>query len=146
MAVEPVDAPTGLLDALGVASPLFVGHSRRSYFVRVELEAMLRGVSPDFAALARVPDTEGVIVTALSDAPEYDFVSRFFAPAIGINEDPVTGSAHCRLAPYWAAETGRESLTGYQASARGGTVRVRVDGSRVQLSGQAVTVLRGELV
>jgi len=90
-------------------------------------------------------ETRGVIVTAPSASPGYDFVSRFFAPQSGVPEDPVTGSAHCALAPYWCEKLGKTSLTGYQASARGGIVRVRIDGQRVRLAGQAVTVLRGEL-
>jgi predicted PhzF superfamily epimerase YddE/YHI9 len=86
----------------------------------------------------------GVIVTARG--AEYDFVSRFFAPGSGIDEDPVTGSAHTALAPYWGAKLGRSEMTGFQASARGGVVRVRVEGDRVILGGQAVTVLRGDLL
>jgi predicted PhzF superfamily epimerase YddE/YHI9 len=88
----------------------------------------------------------GVIVTARGDEPGIDFISRFFAPAAGVNEDPVTGSAHCALAPYWAGKLGRTSLTGYQASRRGGVVRVEVKNDRVLLGGKAVTVLRGELL
>jgi len=91
-------------------------------------------------------DARGVIVTAPSDDARYDFVSRFFAPAVGVPEDPVTGSAHCCLAPFWAERLNRNELVGYQASARGGEVRVRHEGSRVMLTGQAVTVMRGELV
>jgi PhzF family phenazine biosynthesis protein len=87
----------------------------------------------------------GVIVTARSDGPEFDFVSRFFAPGAGVDEDPVTGSAHCALAPYWAAKLGKTEMTGYQASERGGVVRVSLEGDRVKLAGHAVTVLRGEL-
>ena len=87
-----------------------------------------------------------MIVTAASDERDVDFVSRFFGPQSGVAEDPVTGSAHCALAPYWAARLGRNPLVGYQASARGGTVRVRMAGARVELTGGAVTVLRGELV
>jgi predicted PhzF superfamily epimerase YddE/YHI9 len=90
--------------------------------------------------------TRGVIVTSRSASPESDFVSRFFAPAAGIPEDPVTGSAHCCLGPYWAERLGKDELVGYQASARGGIVRVRLAGDRVKLLGQAVTVIRGELV
>ena len=98
------------------------------------------------AASAAVYFMRGVIVTARSDTPHYDFVSRFFAPGAGIDEDPVTGSAHCCLGPFWAARLGKTDLVGYQASARGGVVRVRLEGERVKLGGQAVTVLRGELV
>ena len=88
----------------------------------------------------------GVIVTSLSDSPEYDFVSRFFAPGSGVDEDPVTGSAHCCLGPFWANRLDKKELTAYQASERGGVVRVRTDGDRVHLGGQAVTVMRGELL
>jgi predicted PhzF superfamily epimerase YddE/YHI9 len=87
----------------------------------------------------------GIIVTSRSDSPEYDFVSRFFAPGSGIDEDPVTGSAHCCLGPYWAGRLGKTEFVAYQASARGGIVRVRLHGDRVVLGGKAVTVLRGEL-
>ncbi|MGH7555970.1 MAG: PhzF family phenazine biosynthesis protein, partial [Longimicrobiales bacterium] len=88
----------------------------------------------------------GVIVTSRAEAEDYDFVSRFFAPGAGVDEDPVTGSAHCCLAPYWSERLGKDELVGYQASARGGRVGVRCRGERVFLSGQAVTVLRGELI
>jgi predicted PhzF superfamily epimerase YddE/YHI9 len=91
-------------------------------------------------------NARGVIVTARSDEPRYDFISRFFAPQSGVDEDPVTGSAHCALAPYWAGKLGKTDLLAYQASPRGGVVRVSVRGERVLLSGQAVTVLRGELI
>jgi predicted PhzF superfamily epimerase YddE/YHI9 len=89
--------------------------------------------------------SRGVIVTAAAGSDGYDFVSRYFAPAAGIDEDPVTGSAHCTLSPFWAPRLGREDLTGFQASARGGLVQVRPDGDRVRLGGQAITVVRGEL-
>jgi predicted PhzF superfamily epimerase YddE/YHI9 len=113
--------------------------------VAVDSEATVRALAPDLAALARLP-VRGVIVTGRAESPGYDFVSRFFAPGAGIPEDPVTGSAHCALAPYWAGKLGRSELVGYQASARGGVVRVRVAGDRVQLGGEAVTVMRGELL
>ena len=111
----------------------------------MESEAILRGLAPDLGLLARLP-VRGVIVTARSSGAEQDFVSRFFAPAAGVPEDPVTGSAHCALAPYWGAKLGRSELLGYQASARGGFVRVRLAGDRVLLGGHAVTVMRGELL
>jgi predicted PhzF superfamily epimerase YddE/YHI9 len=98
---------------------------------------------PDFALLGQYP-VRGVIVTARSDDPDYDFVSRFFAPRAGVPEDPVTGSAHCCLGPYWSERLGKRDLVGYQASARGGTVRVGLRGNRVELGGQAVIVLSGE--
>jgi len=85
-------------------------------------------------------------VTSPSSSPGFDFVSRFFAPGSGIDEDPVTGSSHCALAPYWGERLGKSEMVGYQTSARGGVVRVRLDGDRVKLAGQAITVLRGELV
>jgi predicted PhzF superfamily epimerase YddE/YHI9 len=121
-----------------------VGRSRFDYLLEVDGEEIVRGCKPNFDALARV-DARGIIVTSRAAASSYDFVSRFFAPRSGVNEDPVTGSAHCALAPYWTAKLGRTELTGYQASARGGTVQVRLQNDRVILGGQAVTVLRGEL-
>ena len=105
----------------------------------------MRELQPNIAQLAAIP-ARGIIVTSRARTPGYDFVSRFFAPRVGVPEDPVTGSAHCVLAPFWSNRLERDELTGYQASARGGTVRVRLDGERVRLGGQAVTVLRGELV
>jgi len=105
----------------------------------------VRGLAPDHAALARLP-VRGVIVTSRASTPGFDFVSRFFAPGSGIAEAPVTGSSHCALGPYWAAQLGKTELVAYQASPRGGVVRVRLAGDRVKLGGQAVTVLRGELV
>jgi predicted PhzF superfamily epimerase YddE/YHI9 len=108
-------------------------------------EAAVRALAPDVTALARV-DVRGAIVTSRATSAPYDFVSRFFAPRVGVNEDPVTGSAHCALAPFWTERLGKAELVAYQASARGGVVRVRLEGDRVILGGQAVTVLRGELV
>jgi PhzF family phenazine biosynthesis protein len=136
--------PAELVTALGV-TPKYVGKSRFDYLVEVESQATLQGVRPDFAMLGRV-EGRGVIVTSPSASPEYDFVSRYFAPSFGIDEDPVTGSSHCVLAPFWARRLGRQEMTGYQASSRGGVVRVRLEGDRVRLGGKAVTVLRGELV
>jgi PhzF family phenazine biosynthesis protein len=139
-AAEP---PAGLLDALG-ATPRHVGRTRFDYFVEVDSAAAVRGLRPDFARLKSL-GVRGVIVTARSDDVAFDFVSRFFAPGAGIDEDPVTGSAHTSLGPYWAARLGKASLVGYQASARGGVVRVEVGGERVTLVGRAVTVWRGVL-
>lgn len=141
---EERDAPPGLLEALGVA-PTWVGSGRFDVLVEVATAAEVRAVAPDYGALARVP-TRGVSVTARSDDPRFDFVSRFFAPAVGVNEDPVTGSAHAMLAPYWQRRVGRDRLTAFQASARGGVLRLVVAGERVRIAGQAVTVLEGELV
>ncbi|HYB86952.1 MAG TPA: PhzF family phenazine biosynthesis isomerase [Streptosporangiaceae bacterium] len=136
--------PAGLLAALGVAGPVWTGQSKDDFMVVLPGEDDVTGLRPDIESLATL-GTRGVIVTAPAARPDADFVSRFFAPAVGIAEDPVTGSAHCTLAPYWAARLGRPSLTGYQASARGGTVRVRVEGERVLLAGRAVTVFSGQL-
>ncbi len=140
----PAQPPAGLVEALGVAST-WVGRSRFDYLVEVETEDVVRRLAPDFGALARA-EARGVIVTSRASTPESDFVSRFFAPRAGVNEDPVTGSAHCTLAPFWSQRLGKTEMVAYQASARGGVVRVRVQGDRVILGGQAVTVLRGELV
>lgn len=142
--VEPVESPPDLLCALGVPA-CFVGRNRLDYLVEVEGEPTVRALRPELLRLASLP-VRGVMVTSRADDPSYDFVSRFFAPGSGIAEDPVTGSAHCALGPYWMRKLRKEQLLGYQASARGGAVRVRVAGDRVRLGGQAVTVLRGELV
>jgi PhzF family phenazine biosynthesis protein len=131
-----------LMASLGI-TPRYIGKSQLDYLVEVPSEEDLRALRPNFALLATFP-TRGIIVTAATNpASEYDFVSRFFCPAVGINEDPVTGSAHCVLSPFWSKRFGRAQLIGYQASQRGGIVRVHLDGDRVYLSGQAVTVLRG---
>ena len=140
---SPVAAPALLLDALGAAA-VEVERNRFDYLVQLGDEAAVRAVRPRHADLATL-DCRGVIVTARAQPP-YDFVSRFFASRLGIPEDPVTGSAHCFLGPYWAARLGRSALTGFQASARGGAVRVTVDGSRVRLGGRAVTVHSGQLL
>jgi PhzF family phenazine biosynthesis protein len=140
---QPAPAPEDLAAALGV-TPRYVGRNVFDYLIEVEDEAGVRNLTPDIARLARLP-VRGVIVTARSASPEYDFVSRFFAPAVGVAEDPVTGSAHCCLAPFWANRLGKTEMVGFQASRRGGVVRVRLAGERVVLAGQAVTVLVGEL-
>jgi predicted PhzF superfamily epimerase YddE/YHI9 len=140
----PATPSDDLLRALGV-EPGYVGENRFDYLVQVPLEQTVRTMKPDLAVLREVTH-RGVMVTSLSESPEYDFVSRFFAPAVGIDEDPVTGSAHCCLGPFWGERLAKTELVGYQASARGGIVRVRLGGDRVYLGGQAVTVLRGELV
>lgn len=137
------EPPAGLLETLGV-SPVFVGESDYDKVVVVESEQIVRDLAPDFRQLSQV-DCRGVMVTSTSAEKEFDFVSRFFAPQSGIDEDPVTGSAHCSLGPYWAEQLGKTELVGYQASARGGVVRVRLEGDRVVLGGQAVTVFQGEL-
>ncbi|MGZ4691555.1 MAG: PhzF family phenazine biosynthesis protein [Acidimicrobiia bacterium] len=141
---EPGPVTPELTDALGIEISE-AATSRVGKLVAVTDAAAVRAVAPDFAAIARL-DAAGVIVTAESDTSEVDFISRYFAPGVGIDEDPVTGAAHCALAPFWAARLGRTELVGYQASERGGTVRCRVDGDRVVLGGHAVTVTRGELL
>jgi PhzF family phenazine biosynthesis protein len=141
---RPTKAPAGLAKALG-ARPRFVGLARDDLFVELESDEAVRRLAPDFGALKRL-GPRGAIVTARSDDKAYDFVSRFFAPGAGIDEDPVTGAAHCALSPYWTEKLGRTELVGYQASARGGRVRVRLEGDRVRLAGRAVTMLRGELL
>ena len=115
------------------------------YLVEVESEAELRALNPDYTLLRRIP-VRGVIVTARSASSSFDFVSRFFAPGSGIDEDPVTGSAHTALGPYWGAKLGKTTMTAYQASARGGVVRLRLAGDRIVLGGQAVTVMQATLL
>ncbi|GGK71491.1 oxidoreductase [Planomonospora parontospora subsp. parontospora] len=142
-AIVEAAPPEGLVEALGV-TPVRIGRNEWDYLVEVEDEAAVRSASPDFAALASV-DARGVIVTAESAEEGADYVSRFFAPRVGVPEDPVTGSAHCALAPYWSARIGRDALVGRQLSERGGEIRTVVRGDRVELTGRAVTVLSGEL-
>jgi len=140
-----VDTPAGLAEALD-ARPVWVGASRLGYLAELADEGAVRAVAPDLA-LVQALGVNGVTVTAAADSGgTADFVSRFFAPALGVNEDPVTGAAHCALGPHWCARLGRNPLVGYQASTRGGFVGVEVAGERVLLSGRAVTVLRGDLL
>ena len=142
---QAVDPPPALLASLGVSAPVYVGRNKFDYLVEVESDEIVRRLDPDHAQLRGVP-ARGVIVTSRSSDPRYDFVSRFFAPGSGVDEDPVTGSAHCCLTPYWSERLGNDEMVAGQASPRGGIVRVRLDGARVKLGGRAVTVLRGELV
>jgi PhzF family phenazine biosynthesis protein len=142
--VVACSAPAGLMAALGVES-LRVGRTPVDYLVEVDSEAQVRDLRPDHRALSRLP-VRGVIVTAPSDSRDYDFVSRFFEPGSGVAEDPVTGSTHCTLGPYWGERTGKSELVGYQASARGGSVRVTLHGERVHLAGRAVTIARGAIL
>ena len=141
---EPVAGPPELIAALGV-TPTYVGKNRLYHLVAVESAATVRALAPDLARLRALQAVKGVMVTSIADEPGYDFVSRFFAPAAGVDEDPVTGSAHSALGPFWGVRLGKTELLAYQASSRGGTVRVRLDGDRVRIGGQAVTVLAGEL-
>jgi PhzF family phenazine biosynthesis protein len=136
---------TGLLDALGI-QPSFVGNSKFDKFLVVDSEEVVRSLKPDFQALRRIAGMRGVIVTSASSDPSFDFISRYFAPGAGIDEDPVTGSAHCCLGPFWGERLGKRELTGFQASSRGGIVRVRLNDDRVVLGGKAVTLWKGELV
>lgn len=147
----PADAPAGLAEALGGGTPmrlLGVGrNAQNDLVVEVADEAAVRGLAPDIAALGRI-EARGVVVTAAAEPGRaYDFVSRFFGARVllGDGEDPVTGSAHCALGPFWAGRLGRDDLVGYQASERGGLVRVSTRGDRVRLAGTAVTVLDGAL-
>lgn len=142
--VVPVETPSMLLKALGMGEAAFVGRYRNSYLVEAVNEAEVRKILPNYDALLQV-DMRSVAVTAKASSPPFDFVSRYFAPAVGVNEDPVTGSAHCALATYWASRLGKTEMLAYQASARGGVMRVRLQGERVILIGQAVTVFEGRL-
>jgi PhzF family phenazine biosynthesis protein len=141
-AAEPADAPSQLAEALQ-AELLFVGRNQFDYLVEIADEATLRSLKPNHNLLRQLP-VRGVIVTARGI--EYDFVSRFFAPGSGIDEDPVTGSAHSALTPFWSKRLNKAEMIGFQASARGGVVKVRLEGDRVYMSGQAVTILRGDLL
>lgn len=142
--VAEAEIPAGLAEGLG-AELLFVGKSTFDYLVEVESEAVVRNLDPDFHRLRSLP-VRGLMVTARAAAEPFDFVSRFFAPGSGVAEDPVTGSAHCALGPYWGPRLGKSEMRAWQASARGGTLRVRLEGERVRLLGQAVTVLEGRLL
>lgn len=141
---RPVDAPDGLFDALGLTETT-VESDGDDYLIELDHAEAVRDLQPDLGHLGQI-DARGVIVTARYDRPDADIVSRFFAPRVGVPEDPVTGSAHCRLAPYWAARLGKTTLRAVQASMRGGRLLVELNGDRVRLSGRAVTVLRGELL
>ncbi|MFQ5450880.1 MAG: PhzF family phenazine biosynthesis protein [Nitrospinaceae bacterium] len=140
---EKIDPPDSLLQALGTTAD-FTGFDGTDYLVAVPSENTVRALAPHLSLLRSLP-VRGVMVTGPSDTPEYDFVSRFFAPRCGIDEDPVTGSAHCCLGPFWANQLNKTHLLAYQASARGGVVRVEVQADRVILGGRAVTIMRGEL-
>lgn len=144
IAEEPADAPAELIDALGV-KPCYVGKFGAKYLIEVETEEQVRRMQPDFSALRSMPG-RGVAVTSISLSGEYDFVSRHFAPWVGVDEDPVTGSAQCCLGPFWSKRLGKEKLLGFQASNRGGLVHVEIQGDRVTLGGYAVTVMCGELL
>lgn len=147
---EPAKLPGAAIEALNIKPINVVCHRRKdgsdgNFLIELESEADVRNVKPDFSLLRKAANA-GFIITARGDASGYDFVSRYFACYAGIDEDPVTGSAHCMLTPYWASVLGKTEMIAYQASARGGDVRVRLAGDRVFLGGEAVTVLRGSLL
>jgi PhzF family phenazine biosynthesis protein len=140
---QPPAWAEAVVGALGI-KPLFIGMSAEDILIEAADEGAVRSLQPDLATLKSLP-VRGVIVTSRSSDRRFDFVSRFFAPAVGVDEDPVTGSSHCVLAPFWAKRLGKISMTAYQASARGGVLKLRLDGDRVRIAGRAVTVIRGEL-
>jgi PhzF family phenazine biosynthesis protein len=143
---DPCDAPAGLLDALGIAKAESLCTTGQFFMLVVPDAAIVRELAPDFRALRALPDVRGVYVTAPGDDGTHDIVSRCFAPRVGIDEDPVTGSMHCVLSAYWCDRLGRTELDAEQASARGGTMHVRLAGDRTLLVGRSVTTLRGELL
>ena len=137
-------APPDLLVGLAT-TPIYVGKNAMDYLVELPSEQAVRNLHPNQNLLATIP-CRGIIVTALSDSPEFDFISRFFGPAVGVNEDPVTGSAHCCLAEYWSKKLGKNHLRAYQASRRGGVVTMDLREERVILTGQAVVMSQGHLL
>ena len=139
---KPPDWAEAVVGALGIR-PVYIGMSAEDILFEAADEEAVRGVRPDFEALRSLP-ARGIIVTSRSSDKRFDFVSRFFAPAAGVDEDPVTGSSHTTLVPYWADRLGRTSFLAYQASARGGVLHLRLEGERVRIAGRAVTVIRGE--
>jgi PhzF family phenazine biosynthesis protein len=140
----PATPPADLLPGLGITAK-YVGKSQFDYIVEVDSEQIVLGLKPDFTALKKIT-VRGIIVTSRSSSPQYDFISRFFAPGSGIDEDPVTGSAHSCLGPFWQSRLHKNNFVAYQASPRGGVVHVRLEGDRVKLAGKALTMLRGELL
>ena len=148
---EEIESPLDVLNALGLEKAVKVSKSLRmkKLVVEVENQAIVRSLKPNFSDLLRAENdlgSSGVIVTASGDDSGYDFISRFFAPGFGINEDPVTGAAHTVLGPYWAEKLGKTNLKAYQASARGGEMELIVRDDRINLIGQAVIVLEGEII
>ncbi|UOF90325.1 PhzF family phenazine biosynthesis protein [Fodinisporobacter ferrooxydans] len=132
--------PAELIDALQI-NPIYVGRNRFDYLIEIESEDMLKNLNPNFSLLEKI-QTRGVLVTSKSD--EFDFISRCFFPAVGVNEDPVTGSAHCCLAPYWSKKLQKNEFYAYQASKRGGILKIQLNEDRVLMAGQAVTVIKCE--
>jgi PhzF family phenazine biosynthesis protein len=143
MRPENLNVPDGIELALGF-QPVKAAFSGNYFVFEAADEGLIREAKPDFPVLKTLPMPE-VIITAKSDGTEFDFISRFYAPQLGINEDPATGSAHCLLAPYWAQKTGKREFCAYQASKRGGTLHLRLDGERVRITGEAVIIFTAEL-
>ena len=141
----PCEFPDQLAESLGIARLVYAGRNRLDYLIAVDSAEQVRNLQPDFAWLAKVLPDSGVIVTSPSDQPEYDYVCRYFDPGEGIDEDPVTGSAHCCLGPYWKKILVKDTMAARQLSPRGGFLHVSPIGERVILSGQAVTIWRGEM-
>jgi PhzF family phenazine biosynthesis protein len=141
---KEVSYPADLIFALGGVEPKYVGMTKWNYVVELESEHAVKSVKPDYVKMLALPGW-GTVVTAKSDSGEYDFVSRFFAPEKGVPEDPVTGVAHCALGPFWQRRLGKKEFKAFQASQRGGRIGVRVEGNRVFLSGNAVTLIKGEI-
>jgi predicted PhzF superfamily epimerase YddE/YHI9 len=141
---QSITPPPELVQALN-AEPVYIGANRFDYLVELESASDVRNVTPDFNLL-KEHSARGVIITSISDDSQFDFISRFFAPAVGINEDPVTGSAHCCLGPYWRKKLGKDEFNAYQASERGGVVKLTIAGDRVLLRGKAVSIMRSELL
>ncbi|MCX6568987.1 MAG: PhzF family phenazine biosynthesis protein [Candidatus Aminicenantes bacterium] len=141
---KPPEWADAVVGALGI-KPVYIGMSAEDVLFEAADEDAVRSLKPDFATLRSLP-ARGVIVTSRSSDKRFDFVSRFFAPAVGVDEDPVTGSSHTVLVPYWAGRLGRTSFTAYQASARGGVLYLRLDGDRVRIAGSAVTVIKGKIL
>lgn len=141
---EQVKPPANLIKGLGV-TPRYTGRNRLDYIVEIGSEQRLKELAPDIEKLKKI-DTRGIIVTSKSRSGKYDFISRFFAPNLGISEDPVTGSAHCCLAPYWAEKLGKYKFMAYQASARGGEIKANLIKDRVMLGGESITVMEGDLL
>jgi len=141
---RPCTVPNGLEEALG-AKPRYVGRTQYDLLVELDSDTAVRELNPDFSKLKQI-SARGIMITSLTSLPGYDFISRFFAPQVGVDEDPVTGSAHCSLGPFWSERLGKQEMLAFQASRRTGSVRVRLEGERVYLGGRAVMVLKGELI
>jgi PhzF family phenazine biosynthesis protein len=141
---EPATVPWEITIGLGV-TPTYSGRFGARYLIEVETEDIVRNLCPNFTALRALPE-RGVTVTSLASSSDYDFVSRYFAPWVGVDEDPVTGSTHCCLGPYWSKRLGKKELKAYQASERGGVIHIRIQDERVCLGGEAITVMHGTLL